>query len=234
MVQVAHQMEMSMARREFPDPSLPVSNDELRYSGFTYGEQTEIRRRRKQWLADNKEAVEAEKLKHARTCQICQRPIFAETGVIAHHGYTRPFEGYQTASCYGARYLPLEKSRSRLGEWISYVSHVRDQLIELAAEIRAGKTEVPISYIKEQRGPRGKIVKVQKTFWAKNAEEYDWAYACLLAKTKTYYYMKPADLVSFDLARETYARKQEQDAFGWEQERKAQQARYDAWVQTEE
>lgn len=44
------------------------------------------------------------------TCQICEREIKASTGVIAHHGYTRPGEGWQTSSCWGARHLPYEKS----------------------------------------------------------------------------------------------------------------------------
>ena len=48
------------------------------------------------------------------TCQICARVIKAKTGVIAHHGYTRPGGGWQTASCDGARYLPYEISCDRL------------------------------------------------------------------------------------------------------------------------
>jgi hypothetical protein len=44
------------------------------------------------------------------TCQICGRDIKAKNGVIAHHGYTRPGSGWQTESCFGARYLPYEIS----------------------------------------------------------------------------------------------------------------------------
>ncbi|UTC28937.1 hypothetical protein MARCHEWKA_04250 [Brevundimonas phage vB_BpoS-Marchewka] len=51
----------------------------------------------------------------AMTCQCCQRRILAETGEIAHHGYQRPGSGWQTASCYGAKSLPWEVSRERLG-----------------------------------------------------------------------------------------------------------------------
>jgi hypothetical protein len=44
-------------------------------------------------------------------CQICGRPIKANTGVIAHHGYKRPGHGWgQTSSCYGARHKPYEVS----------------------------------------------------------------------------------------------------------------------------
>lgn len=44
------------------------------------------------------------------TCQICGRPIKANTGLVAHHGYKRPGEGWQTSSCMGARHLPYELS----------------------------------------------------------------------------------------------------------------------------
>lgn len=44
-------------------------------------------------------------------CQICERNIKASNGLIAHHGYTRPEQGWQTDSCIGARNLPYEKSR---------------------------------------------------------------------------------------------------------------------------
>ena len=50
------------------------------------------------------------------TCQVCGREIKASTGLIAHHGYTRPYEGWQTSSCAGARYVPYEISCERLKE----------------------------------------------------------------------------------------------------------------------
>jgi hypothetical protein len=55
------------------------------------------------------------------TCQVCGRTIGAKTGMIAHHGYQRPYEGWQTASCEGARYLPYEISCDRLREVIETV-----------------------------------------------------------------------------------------------------------------
>lgn len=42
------------------------------------------------------------------TCQICGREIKANSGVIAHHGYRRPGQGWQTRSCMGARYKSYE------------------------------------------------------------------------------------------------------------------------------
>jgi hypothetical protein len=41
------------------------------------------------------------------TCQICGRAIKAAKGVIAHHGYQRPHQqGWQSGSCFGARFQP--------------------------------------------------------------------------------------------------------------------------------
>lgn len=42
------------------------------------------------------------------TCQICARAIKSKSGLIAHHGYQRPGQGWQTASCMGARFRPYE------------------------------------------------------------------------------------------------------------------------------
>lgn len=63
----------------------------------------------------SKTKVEIEREGVERTCQVCGRGIFANTGVIAHHGYQRPGEGWQTPSCNGARELPFEQSRAALG-----------------------------------------------------------------------------------------------------------------------
>lgn len=55
------------------------------------------------------------------TCQICVREIKAKHGVIAHHGYTRPEQGWQTDSCIGARQLPYEKSRDVIPKAIDFL-----------------------------------------------------------------------------------------------------------------
>lgn len=55
------------------------------------------------------------------TCQICARPIKSTTGLIAHHGYTRPGGGWQTESCIGARRLPYELSCDALPGAIAMV-----------------------------------------------------------------------------------------------------------------
>jgi hypothetical protein len=57
------------------------------------------------------------------TCQVCGRAIKAGNGLIAHHGYKRPYEGWQTASCEGARYAPYEVSCDRLREVVEMVKN---------------------------------------------------------------------------------------------------------------
>lgn len=67
------------------------------------------------------------------TCQICARPIKANTGVIANHGYTRPGYGWQTASCFGARFKPYEVSRDAIKSCIiSYTEAGKNQEARLA------------------------------------------------------------------------------------------------------
>lgn len=66
---------------------------------------------------------------HTTTCQICARAIKANTGIIAHHGYQRPqYQGWQTASCDGARQLPYEVSRDYIPVVIErYKLHAKNQ-----------------------------------------------------------------------------------------------------------
>ena len=52
------------------------------------------------------------------TCSCCFRDTAViDTGRMAHHGYERPGGGYQSASCAGVRFPPLEVSTEGL-EWL--------------------------------------------------------------------------------------------------------------------
>lgn len=75
---------------------------------------------RRQLSAERKAARD----RAAMTCQCCGRRYLANTGVIAHHAYRRPGDGWQTPSCMGARYAPFEQSRDRLGYLVDWY---RDQ-----------------------------------------------------------------------------------------------------------
>jgi len=70
-------------------------------------------------------------------CQCCGRPILANMGVIAHHGFERPRYG-QTPSCFGARKLPFEVARDALGLMIEGLKNSIDALRKARAEVAAG------------------------------------------------------------------------------------------------
>lgn len=60
-------------------------------------------------------------------CQICEREVKSKSGLIAHHGFKRPGNGWQTESCVGARELPYEKSRDAIPKAILII----DRFVEL-------------------------------------------------------------------------------------------------------
>lgn len=88
------------------------------------------------------------------TCSCCFRSIaVVPTGKMAHHGYERPGDGYQTSSCSGVRFKPLEVSTEGL-EWLIWsVSEKlgalrerferRDELTRLSFTVREKGRVVP-------------------------------------------------------------------------------------------
>lgn len=64
-------------------------------------------------------------MKSHATCQICGRAIRANTGIIAHHGYKRPGQGWQTSSCPGAKKLPYEVSRAQIPPTIEAIERYK-------------------------------------------------------------------------------------------------------------
>lgn len=76
------------------------------------------------------------------TCQVCGRTIKASKGLIAHHGYTRPYQqGWQSASCLGARYVPYEVSCERLKEVAEIVRNYIVRTEETLADFIANPPE---------------------------------------------------------------------------------------------
>lgn len=108
------------------------------------------------------------------TCQCCGRGIFAATGIIAHHGYQRPGQGWQTASCYGARELPFEVSRDALGLMIESLKAQRERMIAARDAVAAETMEVRFSYTKHNSAGTRSLVSVpftRATFDAVKASE---------------------------------------------------------------
>lgn len=66
--------------------------------------------------------------KLVKTCPVCFRRIAVLRGTMAHHGYQRPGQGWQTASCPGIRFKPLEVSSEGL-EWL--IATLRERLAGL-------------------------------------------------------------------------------------------------------
>lgn len=77
------------------------------------------------------------------TCQICGRTIKVNnTGLIAHHGYQLPSNGWQTASCRGARRQPYELGCDALppaivscGEYIAHQQRLLTRLMTSPPEL---------------------------------------------------------------------------------------------------
>jgi len=106
--------------------------------------------RRIEWVAAEKVRKAAKKAAQAESkaaqaaadaaaphCQVCARPILANTGIIAHHGYERPGSGWQTASCFGARALPYERAHDRLDAAIVSCREQHESTVEALAEFIA-------------------------------------------------------------------------------------------------
>jgi hypothetical protein len=103
--------------------------DKFMMAGMTFAEASVARKAEREANAKARAAKMAEGIANGTLthCQICARLIQSKKGVIAHHGYKRPGDGWQTASCYGARHLPWEKSCAIIPLCIkhveSYITH---------------------------------------------------------------------------------------------------------------
>lgn len=85
-------------------------------------------------------------------CQICGRAIKSKAGLIAHHGYRRPGDGWQTASCYGARHVPYEVGHDALDRLIASMPGMI--AAEQASELKF-RTEPPAVLKYSKRGKFG-------------------------------------------------------------------------------
>lgn len=162
----------------------------------------------------------------AMTCQCCARKILAETGEIAHHGYQRPGSGWQTASCYGAKALPFEVDRERLGELI--MAHRRNKA-SLEAYLEALKAEkVPLNWsftditTKTSAWSKGKTVT-----YAVTRETFDEVFA-QTAPIRA----KAHPEMTYDRLKAIKTSRTEAEIRSHADEIAYQQPRYDGWVQT--
>ena len=152
----------------------------------------------------------------AQTCQICGRPILAETGVIAHHGYQRPGEGWQTSSCFGARHLPFEVSRDRLGEYIAMIQTQLAGLFRTHTAVTNDESEIRVTY-------RDKKFETE-SFWA-SITNFDAQAAEHAPKAR----FGRLDHATYALAKAAHLARMAQQIKDTAQHLKDQQARFDGW-----
>lgn len=81
--------------------------------------------------------------KIVKTCPCCFRQIAVTDGTMAHHGYQRPGHGWQTASCPGIRFKPLEVSSEGL-VWL--VGATENRLADLRRDLDAADTCTALPY----------------------------------------------------------------------------------------
>jgi hypothetical protein len=163
----------------------------------------------------------------AMTCQCCAGKVLANTGVIAHHGYQRPGEGWQTASCFGARRLPFEVDRTALGELIVAL---KNSLAGARATLRRiKKEEQPISReftnYRGQRDERGYRPTVTIPFLRKTFDEQCKANADLLRSNGFY-------SIDFDVVKAGAVSDQTYKVKQIAEDVRRSQARYDGWKAT--
>lgn len=93
--------------------------------------------------------------KVVKTCPCCQRGIAVARGTMAHHGYERPGHGWQTASCAGIQFEPLEVSPKGL----EYVVRRLQAQLEANQKALAEKATQPEYLLgkRERKGPLERI-----------------------------------------------------------------------------
>lgn len=96
------------------------------------------------------------------TCQICAREIKLVNGLIAHHGFRRPGDGWQTASCWGARFKPYEESCNRIPDVISMLEQEVNANEKAIQELKASPPETLIQISVFNR--RSKVLERPSTF----------------------------------------------------------------------
>ncbi|GAA5666001.1 hypothetical protein Brsp07_04510 [Brucella sp. NBRC 14130] len=101
--------------------------------------------------------------KIVKTCPCCFRQIAVTNGTMAHHGYQRPGYGWQTASCPGVRFKPLEISNEGL-LWM--IETTKTSLAKDRAALADSDKLESITPL------RGETVRVGETGWARQLAIY--------------------------------------------------------------
>lgn len=88
--------------------------------------------------------------KIVKTCACCFREIaVGSDGKMVHHGYRRPGDGFQTASCMGVSYRPLEVSNEGL---IALIKYMDKDLAETCAKLEEVNANGANMVMRDYRG----------------------------------------------------------------------------------
>lgn len=96
------------------------------------------------------------------TCQICARAIRANTGLIAHHGYRRPYPHLQTNSCFGARRRPYEVAHDALDEYLGLLVGWLAEAERSLAAFRASPPDHLTFRYQRDAWDEGKLISVER------------------------------------------------------------------------
>lgn len=106
-----------------------------------------------------------------KTCPCCFRKIAVVGATMAHHGYERPQIGWQTPSCYGVRFKPLEVSNEGLVWLIGVVKSRFDKVTELLSK-KDSLTELTIQVRIARNKYDTQVVKKGETRWFREFDIY--------------------------------------------------------------
>ena len=100
--------------------------------------------------------------KLVQTCPCCFRLIAVVGEHMAHHGYKRPGLGFQTASCHGTRFAPLEVSSAGL-VWLIGALQAQLASLQMDHSARERKTSLTV-----RQGNSLREVTPTSTTWARD------------------------------------------------------------------
>lgn len=163
----------------------------------------------------------------AMTCQCCGRGILAETGLIAHHGYQRPGDGYQTASCFGALALPFEVSRARLADYIISLKGMWERAHSALDSLQANQSTLMWSFVDITK-PRARWQEPEKMAVSVTFETFD------TVKAETAEFRNPKDGTTYAELRDRRIAQVQAEIRSIHAEITLQQGRFAGWKQTHE
>ncbi len=165
------------------------------------------------------------------TCQCCWRKFQANTGTVAHHGFKRPGDGWQSASCMGAKYLPLETNRHQLLVLINMLKLQRDNMIAGRSRVfnedwnkNLPGIHVTIDDRSKERDARGHRPKIELFVTRGNFET--------LKKQHAAEFVRHCSLYSFQAIFERELNRRQREIDDITSYLKDCAARYDGWKQT--